>query len=346
MADRTGSARTELSERNAAELLAGLGVLPRDAEVAITALAGGVANCVLAVGWPGGEVVVKQALPNLRVAADWPFDPARTDIERECLSYLGEILPAGSVPEVVAFDADHDLLVITRAPAGGTVWKQALLAGEVDPAVGAEVGELVGLLHRTSARDPIARERFAAQWPLIQGRTDPFHRTIAAMHPALRPAILAEVERLEATREALVLGDCSPKNVIAYPSRSPLLLDFEVAHLGDPAFDVAYMLTHLSLKARHRPDDAPALRACAAEFHAAHTRAAADAAPEPAAVVAELGCLLLSRIDGKSPVEYLDGSDGEAVRAAAATLLLEPPGSVDDALELAFTQLVGTGEAP
>jgi len=336
--------RTELSERTAPDLLADLGVLPRGAEPTVTRLGGGVANAVLAVAWRGEKLVAKQALPKLRVAADWPFDPARTRVECECLRYLAEVLPPGSVPEVVGFDSDQDLLVITRAPAGGTVWKQALLAGEVDPAVGAEVGELVGRLHRTSAADPLARERFAAQWPLVQGRTDPFHRTIAARHPALREAILAEVERLEATREALVLGDCSPKNVIAYPSRGPLLLDFEVAHFGDPAFDVAFLLAHLSLKARRSPGDAPALHACAGKFLAAHVRAAGEAAPAPGAVVAELGCLLLSRVDGKSPVEYLAAdADRDAVRRVAEALLLDPPGPVAEALDVTFATLASAG---
>lgn len=297
---------------------------------------------MVAVTWADGAVVVKQALPKLRVEADWPFDPMRTRIECECIGYLNEVLPRGTVPEVLALDAERNLLVITRAPEGGTAWKEALLAGRIEASVAQQLGDLLGTIHRTSADDARVRERFAAQWPLVQGRTDPFHRVIAARHDALRDAIVAEVERLESTRRTLVLGDYSPKNVIAYEERPPLLLDFEVAHFGDPAFDVAFMLTHLGLKARRSPREAPALQACAAAFQAAYAASAGPARPDDSAVIAELGCLLLSRVDGKSPVEYLttDG-DRDAVRGVAASLLLDPPSRVDGALGFVFSSFAG-----
>ena len=331
--------RTELREDTAPGILAGLGVMPHAARPAVRSLSGGIANTVLAVRWPGGSVVVKQALPRLRVAADWDFDPARTGIERACLDYLGRVLPPGAVPEVLAYDAGSGILVMSEAPAGGEMWKGALLAGRVEPGVAAEVGTLLGTLHRAAASDDAARREFASVWPLVQGRVDPYHRTAAAAQPGLREPIEGEVDRLLATRTTLVLGDCSPKNVIAYPDRV-LLLDFEVAHWGDPAFDVAFMLTHLVLKARIRPERAATLRECAARFAGAHGAAAADAAPADAAVVAELGCLLISRVDGKSPAEYLDaGRDHAAVRDAAATLLLDPPGALAAALDEAFARV-------
>lgn len=338
------SERTGLDESTVTRLLENLGILDRGLPVTVEALSGGVANSVLAVSWDGGDVVVKQALPRLRVQADWPFDPRRTSIERECLDYLATVLPAGSVPDVVAFDAANDILVISRAPRDGVVWKRALLEGDADPTVGAQTGALLGAVHRASHEDEAAGRTFAAKWPLLQGRTDPFHRTVATRHPELRDPILAEVERLEATNAALVLGDFSPKNIIVYPDRAPLLLDFEVAHYGDPAFDVAFLLTHLALKARHRPEAAPGLGATAASFLRTYGETAGPAGPQPQAVVAELGCLLLSRIDGKSPVEYIDDeADRAVVREVARALLLDPPPSPERAFEEAIDAFAGGG---
>jgi Phosphotransferase enzyme family len=328
--------RVELREDTVSGILLDLGVLPAGTRPAVRSLSGGVANTVLAVSWQDGAVVAKQALPKLRVTADWPFDPARTRIERACLDQLGGVLPPGAVPGVIAFDDANDVLVMSHAPAGGGVWKAALLAGEVDPVVATRVGTLLGTLHREAAGDAGARARFDAIWPLVQGRVDPFHRTVAAVHPDLRDAILAETDRLLATRTTLVLGDCSPKNIIAYPGHV-LLLDFEVAHWGDPAFDVAFLLTHLALKACHRPEAAPPLRECAAAFVDAHRAAAGALSPPDAAVIAELGCILLSRVDGKSPAEYLDSEqERAAVRATARMLLLDPPTRLDAALDAVF----------
>ena len=328
--------RRELRAETVGGLLSDLGVLPRGSRTEVRSLSGGVANVVLSVTWDGGAVVVKQALPRLRVAADWAFDPARTRIERDCLAYLGQVLPPGAVPEVVAYEADDDVLVMSQAPPGGVVWKDELLAGRVDPAVAARVGEMLGTLHREAARDPAVQERFAEAWPLVQGRVDPYHRTVAAVHPDLAERIDREVQRLLETRTTLVLGDCSPKNVIAYRDRA-LLLDFEVAHWGDPAFDVAFLLTHMVLKARHRRADAAPLHASAVAFLEAYRQAAPEPAPADAAVIAELGCLLLSRIDGKSPAEYLtDDTDRSAVRAAARMLLVDGPRQLAAALSTAF----------
>ena len=325
-----------LREDTVADILVELGILPAGADATVRSLSGGVANIVLAVSWDGGAVVAKQALPKLRVAADWPFDPARTGIERACLDYLGQILPPGAVPRTLAFDAERNVLVISHAPSGGRNWKTALLAGDVEPEVARRVGTLLGTLHREAARDDTARAMFADLWPLIEGRVDPFHRVVAAAHPDLREPILDEVERLLETRTTLVLGDCSPKNVLVYPDHV-LLLDFEVAHWGDPAFDVAFLLTHLALKAFHRPEGAPPLRACAASFTDAYRAAAGAVAPPDPAVIAELGCLLLSRVDGKSPAEYLrDDRTRDAVRAAARTLLLERGESLESALDAVF----------
>src|SRR5207244_8407139 len=107
---------------------------------------------------------------------------------------------------------------------------------------------LLGRIHRLAAGDAAARERFADQTVLVQGRTDPYHVAAAALHPELASAIEAEVERMLATRRTLTLGDYSPKNIFVYPDRV-VAIDFEVAHWGDPGFDVAFCLTHLALKA-------------------------------------------------------------------------------------------------
>ena len=59
--------------------------------------------------------------------------------------------------------------------------------------------------------------------------------------------ILEHADRLEQANEVLVLGDYAPKNLLAYPD-GVFVIDLEVAHLGAPAFDVAFLLTHLVLK--------------------------------------------------------------------------------------------------
>jgi 5-methylthioribose kinase len=197
------------------------------------------------------------------------------------------------------------------------VWKDALLKGEVDVEIARMAGVLLGWIHRGSANDPALAQRFAELMPLVQGRIDPYHRATLAAHPDLAALIEEDIERLMTQRRALVLGDYSPKNLIAYPGRL-LLLDFEVAHWGDPAFDAAFLITHLVLKAVHCGSDE--YLAAARTFWEAYLAAGGSAHEQDVAL--ELCVLLLCRVDGKSKAEYLDEEERSFVRGLARELLL------------------------
>ena len=320
------------------------GVLPQDGVYSARELGWGVSNVVFRVDGPSDCLVVKQSLPKLRVAAEWPADRRRIVTEHACMAYLGELLPDGSVPTVRFFDDTDLVLGMSCAPPGARLWKECLLAGDVDVRVAARAGALLGEIHARSSSDPRASERFADRQNFLELRVDPYHRTAAAAHPAFAATIEAEVERLLATRTALVLGDYCPKNAFVCDDRL-LLIDFEVAHWGDPAFDVAFALNHFILKAFHLPERARELIACAHGFWSAYvprlTRGGAnDPVRTEANTVRELGCLLLARIDGKSPVEYLtDEERRDQVRALATTVLAGSETSLGPVLDLALNDI-------
>src|SRR5205823_12218772 len=98
-------------------------------------------------------------------------------------------------------------------------------------------------------------------------------------------------------------------------------------------FDVAFCLTHLSLKAMRFAAAADRYLACAGRFWREYRREDTGGLCDEDGVVRELGCLLLARIDGKSPVEYIqDDSTKDAVRTLAARLLTRPPETVEEAV--------------
>jgi 5-methylthioribose kinase len=317
----------ELDVGNCEAYLRSMGVVPADTPVVVDVLAGGVSNIVLRATWPEGAVVVKQSLPQLRVDVRWDFDRARIFVERDCLQELETLLP-GLAPQVVFSDQSEFAIGITLAPDGGEVWREQLERGIVDlPATRNAASALAHLQVRSAADAPRLSRRFEDQMPLIQGRVDPFHRRIAAQHPHLAEIINAEVTRMLGTRRALVHGDYSPKNVIVYPDRI-LLLDCEVAHWGDPAFDAAFLLCHLLLDGAQEPDFADVFASVAVE--AWRTYRTQGGLADDASVIAELGCLLLARVDGKSPLAHLRGERATPVRAYATHLLLAGGLSVED----------------
>jgi thiamine kinase-like enzyme len=143
------------------------------------------------------------------------------------------------------------------------------------------------------------------------------------------------LERTATTRLALVHGDVSPKNILVERDDGhPVLLDAECAWYGDPAFDAAFCLNHLLLKAVHLPVLSEKLLAAAGLFYQTwlgHLPEEGQAAGER--VAALLPCLMLARIDGKSPVEYLDEDARALVRTIARPLIQTPPKTVAAVIE-------------
>jgi aminoglycoside phosphotransferase (APT) family kinase protein len=104
-----------------------------------------------------------------------------------------------------------------------------------------------------------------------------------------------------------VHGDVSPKNILAGPD-GPVFLDAECAWFGDPAFDLAFCLNHLLLKCLWTPSARTRFLGCFDALKDAYFESVAwePARQLEARTAALLPALLLARIDGKSPVEYID----------------------------------------
>jgi hypothetical protein len=292
------------------------GLVTLEMPVDVRELPGGVSGDVRAVVAPGLDAVVKRAHAELLVEDDWFADEERLVTEGWALRLAGDLTPE-AVPRVIDLDPRTRTLVIQRAPRSWVDWRSELLRGEVDPRVGGRLGHLLSGWHRETAANPNLLAPFRDDTAFVQLRIDPFHRTVAGAHPDLAPRIEAVVTRLLSRRSCLVHGDFSPKNVLVGPD-GLWVIDWEVAHVGDPVFDLAYLLCHLTLKAIHRPADSARYRETAAAFLDAYGAVAGDE------LGAGVACLLLARVDGKSPADYLTAPERERVRALGRSMLCEP----------------------
>ena len=328
-----------LTKEGVAGFLAERGLLPDDpGPLLVEELGGGVSNVVLAVRGDHVDLVVKQSLPRLRVEEEWLAKRERVLTEGDALRLAGRLTPS-AVPGVLWVDSEAFAIVIERAPASMVTWKDELLAGRVEEGVAVRLASALATWHRETEADARLAARFDDHEAFDQLRVDPYHRAVMRRWPALERPIGRYVEQMLATRVCLVHGDFSPKNVLTGDD-GLWVVDWEVAHVGEPVFDLAFMTNHLLLKAIHRPAALDGYRRASIAFCETYrAEAGHQLAFEPAYFVGHTGCLMVARVDGKSPAEYLTEPERLIARSLGTRLLLDPPGSPEAAWDLAAEML-------
>jgi aminoglycoside phosphotransferase (APT) family kinase protein len=181
-------------------------------------------------------------------------------------------------------------------------------------------------IHSYAAKNSHLRIKFPTEHIFFEIRLAPYLLATAERHPKLAHALEALVLQTQRHAKTLVHGDVSPKNILLGPL-GPMLLDAECATWSDPAFDLAFCLNHLLLKCLWTPAASSDFLHC---FDVLTTRYMASVDWElPSDLEARaarlLPGLLLARVDGKSPVEYVTQEhQREHVRRLASTFLIKP----------------------
>lgn len=303
-------------------------VIASTENLVVEELSGGVSNVVLAVRNNDIDVVLKQALAELKVATKWAADQRRAIVEARAVQLYNSISP-NRVPRLVDSDDEMFTLVIERAPHSCRVWKSELLAGRINPAIGEDLGKTLATWHIFGESSVEIAHQFAEDSLFEQLRIDPFYREIKLKNPDLSAKLDSMIVELKEIKLTIVHGDFSPKNFLVDEGSDVYILDFEVAHLGNPVFDQAFVLAHLLCKFfRTRvPNEEIALTETATAFLDGYgAMKSGDINPS---LSAHIAAIALARVEGKSRVDYLDGDSQEEVKkctksALAATVDIHP----------------------
>ncbi len=341
----------ELQAASAAEYLRRAGRIDKSEPASVRELAGGVSNMVLLVELPerGQRFVLKQARGRLRVAQEWLCPLERIWREADVLRQCEEVLqasattrkgePAGNshrqiaaiTPRLLWEDRDNYAYAMSAAPPEHRTWKELLLAGEIELSrdLTEACAELLALLHASTWNQQAVADQFDDRSYFEQLRIDPYYRWLLQQHPDREQQLQKLIDSVASNRRCLVHGDFSPKNLLVWPGKV-MLIDFEVGHFGDPAFDLGFFLTHLLLKSIWASERAAEYQGLASQFwltYRADMLRTIDndeiAALEGRMALNLAGCLL-ARVDGKSPVDYLNEKQRDTVRTRARRWLAEP----------------------
>ena len=261
-------------------------------------LSGGVSSSVWKIVLGNNRWVMKQALGKLNVEEDWFSDVERIHREHQAMGALNNFLPIGAIPKVLHVDYINHIYMMTCAEEDAQTWKDILMKGTFRVPVAENAAYLLRKIHHLSRHmDAENKAKFQDQKYFIQLRVDPFHRFLMEKYPELSPFIQELVNDVTVQKTCLVHGDFSPKNILVGKCDSIELIDFEVAHWGNPVFDLAYCIGHLMLKGWYLKEPHESVKLIEA-FITAYGSEVSD-------IIPHLGLMLLARVDGKSPVDYI-----------------------------------------
>lgn len=298
------------------------------------------------LGGGGRSLIVKQARPALERFPEYQVTTARAVFEARYYEAVRPLDAAGLCPKVLDFDEAERVLVLEDL---GDVPRldHALLRGGdagVAEAAGRALGAFLGAVHAGTAQRPDLASRFENdEMRRLHGDhifSLPFRENDFPLPPALRARaeVLWRDETAVALADAayrryltptgvLVHADVQGGNVLLQPGR-PRLLDAEIAHAGEAAFDVGILLAHLVVAdaARGAADRArPALAGTWSAYVESRGRAQAPAFED---AIRFAGIEVLRRTLGAARLEAV-ADDAAGLRASDLGLrwLKTPPAS-------------------
>ena len=294
-------------------------------DFAVTPLTGGVASDIALVQAGARSFCIKFALAQLKVAEVWRAPVHRNKAEYHWLLAASQVVPA-SVPKLYG-RSDREGGFAMEYLGGDQVylWKAALLQALPDRGEAARVGAILGQIHAASTVAEFDTAPFRNRDDFHALRLEPYLLFTASRHPAVAGRLGFLAQRLLDADRVLVHGDVSPKNIL-FRNGTPVILDAECATMGDASFDVAFCLNHLILKALHLPQDRDRLLANALQFWDAYSARIVweDALHLEGRICDLLPALMLARVDGKSPVEYLSESHRGTIRRVSVPMIAAP----------------------
>lgn len=278
-----------------------------DADRHAEVLGGGVSSIVARFAHGDDQLIAKSPRTRFAVGDEWVVARERGNVEAAILAYVDGALGGLATPRLVAHDPESIVLVEAAMAIGdgsqlAPTYKSELLAGFNHPGVAHEVGHGLHLLHQMAVPAFLKTESTEALF--VEQRLDPYFETTAVRHPDLADALRVVIDALRRpVRRTVVHGDANPKNVLCIDGGRAGLVDWEVAHCGDPSFDVGMMCAHLSLKSlrEEHPVRSNAILGDLVAFVEGY-----GPLPDQRLSAVCTGAIMLARLYGKSRIDYLD----------------------------------------
>ena len=202
----TSNSADLLDETTVVPYLRDRGIISGDVEVEI--LTGGVSNVVLGIRTSDSDLVLKQALPQLKTEIEWLADQKRAITEARAIKILHSVTPK-NIPVLVDVDPIEFTLTMTRCPRDFKVWKSELLEGNIDPTTGYQLGAILAAWHNFGFNNQAIQDQFQEDILFGQLRVQPFYGVLRDKNPKLASKISSMV-----TQESFLFNGTTADNLL------------------------------------------------------------------------------------------------------------------------------------
>lgn len=312
------------------------GILKEGSACSVHYCEGGVSCTVAYVEIDGQPMIIKQALEQLKTKDTWLCDPNRMYIEYESNKIYYEYLPENA-PETYFYDKENYIYGREAVPDGCPMWKDDLMKGILDYKVAQKAVDTLVTVHNQCCNDETAAKMFESKDVFYALRISPYIEFTVSKHPEIASFAHQVSKEMMESKITLIHGDYSPKNIMVTDDGIKVL-DYEVANFGHPAFDLAFFSNHFILKAVKFEDNSKAyldmLDYIVKRYFDAFT--CMDHQEFEHTYIRTLALLMLARVDGKSPVEYLteEKEKQETVRQLSKTMIKDHINTYDETANL------------
>jgi len=338
------SEQLRLGDEQLPEYLASRGIVAKGTPLAVEPAGDGNINWVRrARARDGRSWIVKQARPALERFPEYRAPTERIGFEHRYFELASKLPEGGICPKILDFDECEHVLVMEDL--GSAERLDHALARSADASeiaeVGAALGRFLAAVHGATTDPGLAAEFENPPMQRLHG-DHIFELPLRENEFPLPPALREEAQRLRSDaalvrvadalyarylepRGALVHGDVQAGNVLLAEA-GPKLLDAEIAHVGDPAFDLGMLVAHLRLPAVARGEPERAAEPVAALVDAYGERLAGGLAVPFANAARYADIEMLRRTIGAARVTAVeDPGAAQLVLREAVSWLRDPP---------------------
>ena len=270
-------------------------------------------------------------MPKLRVLKEWFADTKRLRYEYLWLKHCKKIIP-NSIPNIYQFSAKQDFLILEYLNEKNYVTlKSKLLKKDIDINIINKISKNLSKIHNESTGQFVKKKFINNSKNFYDLRLDAYFNEVGRVYPDLKKIIKNIIKNYKKYSSTLVHGDFSPKNILIF-NKNIKYIDAETCNFGDPVFDVVYFGNHLLLKSIHIPDKKNKFIKSYENFFSTYLKSIKFSQRKNFIdrCIAMVPIMLLARIDGKSPVEYITKKNiKNKIRLLSFNLINDPPESLE-----------------